>query len=204
MTGEKNILIIDDDRDVLYTIEQICKFQKWNPLLATNYFDAVPLLDEYVVDLILIDYHMPRIDGISAVKRIRKHHDKIPIIVMTIEEEEEIMQQFIEAGADDYSLKPIRAVDLISRINVHLQYHARNQYYQSHDKGISMVTLKNIEDSMREHGDFASIEELEEIAKIKKKTLYRYLKYLIDNKQVEVQYFYGDLGRPKTLYRYKV
>ena len=131
MESVKTILAIDDNRDILYTLEQIFNFQGWRPLLANGYEEADKLIKKEKIDLILVDYHMPGVDGISAVKEIRKKLPKVPIIVLTIEEEDRIVSKFMAAGADDYSLKPIKAVDLISRIKVHLQYHEKSQYYEN-------------------------------------------------------------------------
>lgn len=202
MESMKTILAIDDNRDILYTLEQIFNFQGWRPLLAAGYEEAEKYIKKEKIDLILVDYHMPGVDGISAVKEIRKKLPKVPIIVLTIEEEEHIVSRFMSAGADDYSLKPIKAVDLISRIKVHLQYHEKSQYYESYDKGISKVTLQKIEDKMKGIKEFLDIDMLEDITQIKKKTLYRYLQYLVKEGRVEQQYSYGDMGRPRTLYRW--
>ena len=128
MESMKTILAIDDNRDILYTLEQIFNFQGWRPLLAAGYEEAEKYIKKEKIDLILVDYHMPGVDGISAVKEIRKKLPKVPIIVLTIEEEEHIVSRFMNAGANDYSLKPVKAVDLISRIKVHLQYHEKSQY----------------------------------------------------------------------------
>ncbi len=203
MENTKTILAIDDNRDILYTLEQICRFQGWNPLLAAGYEEAERFIKKERIDLILVDYHMPGMDGISTVREIRKKLPKTPIIVLTIEEEESIVTRFMEAGADDYSLKPIKAIDLISRIKVHLQYHEKSQYYESHDKGISKVTLQKIEDSMKKLSEYADIDMLEEATQIKRKTLYRYLQYMVKEDLVEQEYSYGDMGRPRTLYRWR-
>ena len=202
MESMKTILAIDDNRDILYTLEQIFNFQGWRPLLAAGYEEAEKYIQKEKIDLILVDYHMPGVDGISAVKEIRKKLPKVPIIVLTIEEEEHIVSRFMNAGANDYSLKPVKAVDLISRIKVHLQYHEKSQYYESYDKGISKMTLQKIENQMKGITEFLDIDMLEDITQIKKKTLYRYLQYLVKEGRVEQQYSYGDMGRPRTLYRW--
>ena len=107
MENRKTILAIDDNRDILYTLEQICRFQDWVPLLAAGYEEAERFIKNERIDLILVDYHMPGVDGITAVKKIRKKLPKTPIIVLTIEEKEQIVSRFMDAGADDYSLKPV-------------------------------------------------------------------------------------------------
>lgn len=56
---------------------------------------------------------------------------------------------------------------------------------------------------MRPLEDFKDIDELEEITQIKKKTLYRYLQYLLKEGRIEQEYSYGEMGRPRTLYRWK-
>ena len=72
MESVKTILAIDDNRDILYTLEQIFNFQGWRPLLANGYEEADKLIKKEKIDLILVDYHMPGVDGISAVRRSAK------------------------------------------------------------------------------------------------------------------------------------
>ena len=127
-----------------------------------------------------------------------------PIIVLTVEERSSVMHAFLEAGATDYSLKPIKALDLISRIQVHLRYHEHSRMYAaSHDKGISQATLQTILDCLRESSDYLDVDEIVERTRIKKKTAYRYLSYLQQQGQVTTQQSYGEAGRPRVLYRLK-
>ena len=70
---------------------------------------------------------------------------------MTIEEREAIVNRFFEAGADDYSVKPIKALDLVARINTHLRY--REQLYADGSKNITPHTLRMIEDCLRSFND---------------------------------------------------
>lgn len=100
-------------------------------------------------------------------------------------------------GADDYSLKPIKAVDLISRIKVHLQYHEKSQYYENYDKGISKVTAQKIEEQMQKITEFMDIDMLEEVTQIKKKTLYRYLQYLEKEGRIRRSILMGIWGGPE-------
>ena len=202
MAIAKKILAIDDNTDLLYTLEQICRFQGWTPLLAESYDAAEKILEKNKPDLILVDYHMPGVDGIRAVREIRQVLPDTPVIVLTIEETEKVMTRFFEAGANDYALKPIKAIDLIARIRAHLQFSERSRYYQPRDKGISEVTLEKNVGIMQNIRDFRDIDELEEITGIKKKTLYRYFQYMIREKMIEQDLSYGEMGRPRTLYRW--
>src|SRR5690625_7306692 len=72
-------------------------------------------------DLVLLDYHMPDWDGMHTTEEIRKISKSVPIIILTVDERQEIADSFLEAGATDFALKPIRAPDLISRIRIHIK-----------------------------------------------------------------------------------
>lgn len=203
MDETKTILAIDDNPDILYTLEQICTFRGWRILTALNWATAKPQLTAEPIDVILVDYHMPGADGVDAVRGIRRVLPDVPIIVLTCEERGSVMQRFLDAGANDYALKPIKALDLISRIQVHLQYHARSRYYTNHEKGISASTMQTVLDFLDAQTDFLDAEEIAEQTGIKKKTLYRYLNNLQQHGRLHVQQAYGDTGRPRTLYRLK-
>lgn len=200
---EKTILIWDDNENILYTMEQICKFQKWNPLLASDFKEAERYLKKTSIDLVIVDYHMPDMNGITAVKEIRKILPTVPVIVLTIEETEGIMEKFMKAGADDYALKPVKAIDLVSRIKAHLTFAEKSQYYEKNEKGIGAVTLKQIEDVMKGLEEYKGIEELTELTGIKRKTLYRYLQYLQKDGRIDIQNVYASVGRPRQVYFWK-
>ena len=110
-----------------------------------------------------------------------------------------LYQNLWRLGADDYSLKPIKAVDLISRIKVHLQYHEKSQYYENYDKGISTATLQKIEEQMQKITEFMDIDMLEEVTQIKKKTLYRYPSiWRREGRIRRVSILHGDMGRAQN------
>ena len=196
---EKKILIIDDDADIRFTVREICKLRKWRTLEAACYEEAAPLLERERPDLILMDYHMPGLGGVRAIQEIRRTNYSIPIIVLTIEEREAIVNRFFEAGADDYSVKPIKALDLVARINTHLRY--REQIYADGSKNITPHTLRMIEDCLLSFNDPVDIETLGANLDISSKTLYRYLQYMLRSGVVVADSSYGKVGRPKTFYK---
>ena len=196
---EKKILIIDDDADIRFTVREICKLRKWRTLEAACYEEAAPLLERERPDLILVDYHMPGLGGVRVIQEIRRTNYSIPIIVLTIEEREAIVNRFFEAGADDYSVKPIKALDLVARINTHLRY--REQLYADGSKNITPHTLRMIEDCLRSFNDPVDIETLGANLDISSKTLYRYLQYMLRSGVVVADSSYGKVGRPKTFYK---
>lgn len=203
MEERVNVMIVDDDRDILYMIEQICLYQNWRAYPVDGAEKAYQLLDEHKMHVVLVDYHMPRIDGVRVTREIRRRDLKIPIIALTVEENEEVFNRFLLAGANDYSVKPIKPIDLIARIQAHLKFYDRYQYYNQSEKGINQSTLDKITGKLRESGDFLDAEELQARTGINQKTLYRYLQYLQRQKLVDQQVIYGGKGRPKAHYRLK-
>ena len=193
MADKVSILVIDDDPDTLYTLGQICRFKGWTALLADGYLEAETILANHTPSLILVDYHMPVIDGV----------EHTPILILTSDEQLQLMEQFMEAGADDYALKPVRPPDLISRISAHLNFQERAQYFLDSEKNIAPHTLETIERYLQSQSEFVTIDQIVEGTQVKKKTAYRYLQYLIEKGKVESQQIYGLKGRPKICHRWK-
>ena len=78
----------------------------------------------------------------------------VPIIVFTIDESQEVADQFLQAGASDFALKPIKAPDIISRIKLHLRLLEREHQKQAPlDKGLSEATMQLVLDSLKEGED---------------------------------------------------
>lgn len=203
MAEKISILAVDDDMDTLYTLEQIFRFKGWRPLMAGSWEEAESLLAFQRPSLILMDYHMPGVDGIAAVKAIRKKLPGIPILVLTSEDTGSVMERFLAVGANDYALKPIRPLDLISRISAHLQFQEKAQYFADREKNIAPPTLDAIEDYLRAQTEYVSIDQIVEGTGLNKKTVYRYVQYLIEKGLVESRQIYGGKGRPRVCHKWK-
>lgn len=195
------ILIIDDDEQIRYTFRELCTFQGWKALTAHSYPQARQILQAQRPDVILVDYHLPVMDGIRVVKALRETHPQTPIIVLTMDEQETVMRSFMEAGADDFALKPVKALDFIARIQMHLKYAEQRKYYGDAQKGINPETMRRILAFLEQADGFVELEAIAENTSISGKSVYRYMQHLVRQGRVERQTDYGKVGRPRSAYR---
>lgn len=207
------ILMIDDDEQILFALRAVFQYQGWASLSAADVPSGLDLLMKDDPDLVLIDYHLPRINGIKGVEMIRKLDPDIPIIVFTIDESQEVANRFIEAGASDFALKPIKAPDIISRIRLHVRLMESNRKLKNKPetvpppvctvKGIGAATLELIEGAFIQPEEFLTVETIAERTGLAYQTTYRYLQHMVSQELVEVSQSYGKVGRPKQKYRLK-
>lgn len=200
------IVIIDDEPDILYTIKEICRHGGWEAVTASNGKQGYELCKVNKPNLAIVDYHMPDWDGLTTVKKIRQLDNAVSILVLTVDERQEIAEKFIEAGATDFAIKPIKSPDLISRIKMNLRINEIQQKYieEKHlvyiDKGISPATLTIICDFLREQKEGLTIDEITSGLNLAYQTVHRYVQYLIEEGRIETVPIYGQIGRPKNKY----
>lgn len=204
MSHPIKILSIDDDREIRYALEAVFDYQGWKALMACDVEQGLRLFEQHRPDIVLIDYHMPRINGVEGVRRLRQLSATVPIIVFTIDEDQSVADRFLEVGASDFALKPIKAPDIISRIHLHIRLmesQRRGPAGEERAKGIGPATLELIEDCLRRAQDFITVDIIAERTGLAYQTTYRYLQFLASENRVEVRSTYGKVGRPKQGYR---
>lgn len=205
--GMPKIIIIDDEPDILYTIKEICLHGGWEAATATNGRQGFELCRLHKPSLAIVDYHMPDWDGLTTVKKIRQMDNGISILVLTVDERQETAEKFIEAGATDFAIKPIKSPDLISRIKMNLRINEIQQRYihEIHqvyiDKGISPATLSIICDYLKEQKDGLTIDDISIGLNLAYQTVHRYVQYLLEEKRIGIVPIYGQIGRPKNKYK---
>ena len=201
MERKITILSIDDEENIRFALGELFRFQGWEACCAPTVEKGIEQFRLHRPDIVLIDYHMPGINGVEGVRLLRKLSRTVPIIVFTIDESQEVADQFLQAGASDFALKPIKARDIISRIKLHLRLLEREQPAQPLSKGLSEATLQLVLDSLKEGEDYMTVNEVAKSSGLAYQTVYRYLQYLIQNKKVEMVSIYGKVGRPRQLFR---
>lgn len=112
------ILIAEDERDIRDLVAFTLRFAGYEVVVATNGEEAVQLAPQVNPDLILMDVRMPRMTGYEACKVMKANPDikDIPVVFLTARGQENEIQQGLEAGAEEYLLKPFAPDQLTSRV----------------------------------------------------------------------------------------
>ncbi len=118
------VLVADDDREIVKAIAILLEQEGYQVLKAYDGMQALDLLVSNSVQLVLIDVMMPRLDGLSAVMKIRERQN-IPIIVLSAKSEETDKILGLSMGADDYVAKPYNPKELAARVKSHLRRYMR-------------------------------------------------------------------------------
>ena len=114
------ILVCDDDRDIVEAIDIYLTQEGYQVLKAYNGEEALKVLKEAEVDLLIIDVMMPRLDGIRATLKIREEMS-LPIIILSAKSEDADKILGLNIGADDYVTKPFNPLELVARVKSQLR-----------------------------------------------------------------------------------
>lgn len=110
------ILFAEDDRDLSSVIVRVLQYNKFDVQTAYDGAEALELLENEKFDVLVLDIMMPKIDGITVVKRLRERGNPIPILLLTALAETDDKVSGLDAGADDYLTKPFVIKELLARI----------------------------------------------------------------------------------------
>lgn len=115
-----NILICDDDKDIVNALKIYLSNPQYRLLAAYNGLEAIEICEREDISLILLDVMMPRLDGISAMAKIREKYN-MPIILLTAKSQDEDKILGLNVGADDYITKPFNPLEVAARVNSQLR-----------------------------------------------------------------------------------
>ena len=115
-----SILVVDDDREIVRSLGKLLELEGYRVLTAFNGMEALDRLETDTVHLILLDVMMPKLNGLSALMRIRQKHN-IPVIILSAKTEESDKVSGLTMGADDYVTKPYNTAELMARVRSQLR-----------------------------------------------------------------------------------
>ena len=114
------ILIVDDEANIREVVREYCEMNGYDTEEASDGEEAISLLRQMHFDVVILDVMMPRMDGFTACREIRKEFD-VPVIMLSARQEEYDKLYGFDLGVDDYVVKPFSPKELMARIRVVLE-----------------------------------------------------------------------------------
>ncbi len=166
------ILICDDEKDIVSALKIYLTAEGYQTIEAANGREALVLLDQMDIHLVLMDIMMPELDGIGATARLRESLN-IPVILLTAKSEDTDKVLGLNIGADDYITKPFNPVELLARVKAQLRRYTSLGGMKAGDESIRIggITLCDREKQVTLDGDPVSLTPTE----------YEILKLLMEN-----------------------
>ena len=130
-----SILVVDDDKEIVESIEIYLKNEGYKIFKAYNGMEALEILMEENIHLILMDIMMPKLDGIKATIKIREEKN-IPIILVSAKSEDTDKIMGLNIGADDYITKPFNLLELIARVKSQLRRYINFGNYTNENQDV--------------------------------------------------------------------
>lgn len=115
------ILIAEDERRVRESLDRALGLEGYNVLTASDGARALELHQECSPDLLLLDVSMPNVDGLTVCRTVRSKGDDTPILMLTARHEVDDRVAGLDAGADDYLVKPFALEELLARVRARLR-----------------------------------------------------------------------------------
>lgn len=120
MSDLKKILVVDDEAQIIRVMRRILTAHNYEIRTATDGASALELFRDYQPDLVITDLQMPDLNGLELCRRLREISD-VPIIVLSVRDEESAIVEALDAGADDYVTKPFGTKVLLARVRASMR-----------------------------------------------------------------------------------
>jgi two-component system response regulator MprA len=117
----QRILIAEDDRQVAKSVERALKFEGYEVATAADGAAGLEAVETFRPDAIILDLMMPHVDGMTMCRRLRARGDHTPVLILTARHELTDRVAGLDAGADDYLVKPFALEELLARLRALLR-----------------------------------------------------------------------------------
>jgi DNA-binding response OmpR family regulator len=122
----KKILIIEDDPGIQLSLKDEFESEGFDVNVADNGLTGLEMTKQYPPDVIILDLMLPFLNGYQVCKKLRQEGNDVPIIMLTVKDQEVDKVLGLELGADDYVTKPFSLRELLARVNALLRRSAEN------------------------------------------------------------------------------
>ncbi len=124
------ILIVDDERQITRALRASLQSHGFEVSTAVDGLEALEMFGQVRPELLVTDLSMPNMDGVELTKAVRKISD-IPIIVLSVRDQDAHKVLALDSGADDYITKPFSVVELLARVRAHLRRRGEPAHFRS-------------------------------------------------------------------------
>ncbi len=118
--NNSSILVCDDDHEIVEAIAIYLKQDGYDVFKAYDGLQALNCIEDNDIQLLIIDLMMPKMDGLSAILKLREEY-KLPIIILSAKSEDTDKITGLNFGADDYVTKPFSPLELMARVKSHMR-----------------------------------------------------------------------------------
>ena len=115
-----NVLVVDDDANIRELISIFLSGEGYTVIEAENGQEALTLLEENNIQIVVVDVMMPEVDGYDLTKEVKKYYD-IPILMVTAKGESQDKLKGFDLGVDDYVVKPFDPLEIVARVKALLR-----------------------------------------------------------------------------------
>ncbi|HXH87523.1 MAG TPA: response regulator transcription factor [Gaiellaceae bacterium] len=137
------ILVVDDDTAVRESLRRALQLERYDVELARDGAEALERMEgAHDVDALVLDVSMPRVDGLEVSRRLRSAGNRVPILMLTARDQVDDRVAGLDAGADDYVVKPFALEELLARLRALLRRLGSDEEAALHfaDLGLDPVT----------------------------------------------------------------
>jgi two-component system KDP operon response regulator KdpE len=115
MDDKKKILVVDDEAQIVRVLRHVLGAQGYSVRTAEDGASALEVCDEWRPDIVLTDLQMPNVSGLELCQKLRTSSD-VPMVILSVRNEEKTIVEALDAGADDYVTKPFSTNELLARL----------------------------------------------------------------------------------------
>jgi adenylate cyclase len=145
------ILIVDDEPFNLDLLEQELEDQNYTIERANDGAEALDKVPSFLPDVILLDYMMPKMNGLEVLRRLRQDpsHKGIPVILLTAKATQEDKVRGLDAGADDYVIKPFDSFELLARVRAMMRIKEMHDTLDEWNRSLTEKVKQQVEELQR-------------------------------------------------------